>query len=393
MLQWALLRIAGFSSLVARLPSVVAAFMTVFAVLRIGARIGLRSSGVLALIVAVTPMLFRYSIEGRPYLPAFCLTSFATLQLLNLMDDPAPPALWRLCLYGLVLAGGPLVQGTAATVTIAHGLFVLTDRVLRQDRRRQTGILAAIGIGILIPAIWSLWMRGEWARSIAFNGYTFAFTFRAVAGFVKDLTSGGILCTGFLLAAAVYGYTRADILPPAKHLLALTSLTAICGALASDALAGYFSSPRQAIYCLCGLIVLAAAGWERFQSGNSRLAMLVLAGFVAVSLVKDVAIVRSRENWKTASQMLTQVVGTGFCIQPVSDVTSPLPLYSFFEPTLEARRCTALDDRVGLLHNIYTPRGDRDSAVLALRRKGYIAAGTGSSGGSTLEKFVRTRSM
>jgi hypothetical protein len=362
--------------------------------LRIGARIGLRSSGVLALIVAVTPMFFRYSIEGRPYLPAFCLTAFATLLLLEFGENPgARPALWRLGVYGLLLASGPLVQGTAATVTIAHGLFVLTDRGMRQDRSRQIAILAAIGVGVLIPVVWSLGMRGAWARAIAFNGYTFAFTFRTVAGFVKDLTSGGVVCTGLLLIAAVHGYSRADILQPAKHLLALTSLAVICGALVSDALAGYFSSPRQAIYCLCGLIVLAAAGWERFQSGNPRLAILMLGAFAAASLVKDVAVVRSKENWKTASQMLAQAVGTGFCIEPVSDVTSPLPLYSFFDPSLDARRCTASDNGVGLVYSIYTPRGDRASAVSALESEGYVAAGTVSSGGTTLAKYVKARSM
>ena len=390
MLQWAIVRIAGFSNLVARLPSIAAAFLTVFAIARIGTRIRLRSSGVLALIVAVTPMLFRYSIEGRPYLPAFCLTAFATLLLLEFIDSPAaPPSLWRLGVYGLALASGPLVQGTAATVTIAHGLFVLTDRASRQYRSRQIAILAAIGVAALIPIAWSLGMRGAWAHSIAFNGYTFAFTFRTGAGFVKDLTGGGVACTGLLLTAAVYGYGRADIPQPAKRLLALTSLTAICGALASDALAGYFSSPRQAIYCLCGLIVLAVAGWERFQSGNPRLATLVLGAFAAASLEKDVIVLRSKEDWKIASQMLTQAAGSGFCIQPVSDVTSPLPLYSFFDPSLDARRCTASNDRVGLVYSIYTPPRDRDSAASALESRGFAAAGTTVSGGTTLEKFVK----
>src|SRR5580693_3028095 len=54
-LQWALLRIAGFSNLVARLPSIAAALLTAFLIQRIGTRIGLRTSGVLAVIAAVIP--------------------------------------------------------------------------------------------------------------------------------------------------------------------------------------------------------------------------------------------------------------------------------------------------------------------------------------------------
>jgi len=390
MLQWALIRIAGFSNLVARLPAIAAALLTMFAIRRVGTRAGLRSLGIPPVSVAVVPMLFRYSIEGRPYLPAFCLTVFATLLLLELVDRPARwPQRWRLVVYGLTLASAPLVQGTAATVTIAHGLFVLTDRATRRDRGRQIPILAAIGVGILVPLAWSLGMRGAWARSIAFNGYTFAFTFHAVAGFLKDLTGGGVVCTGLLLAGAVYGYFRSGVPQPAKNLLGLTSLTAILGALASDALAGYFSSPRQAIYCLCGLIVLAAVGWERLHSSNPRSAILALGAFAAVSLAKDVSVVRSKEDWKAASRMLVQAVGTGFCIEPVSDVTSPLPLYSFFDPSLEAHRCGASDDKVGLVHSIYTPRGDHDSAAAALESKGFIAAGARASGGTTLEQYVK----
>jgi hypothetical protein len=236
-------------------------------------------------------------------------------------------------------------------------------------------------------------MRGVWARSIAFNGYTFAFTFRSLAGFLKDLTGGGLVCTALLLAAVVYGYGSADIFPPAKRLLVLTSLTAVFGALASDALAGYFSSPRQAIYCLSGLIVLAAAGWERFQSASPRLAILALGAFAAVSLQKDVTVVRSKEDWKAASQMLTEATGNGFCIEPVSDITSPLPLYSFFDSSLEARRCKPPEEKVGLVHSIYTPRRDRDSAVSALEEKGYTAAGRASAGGTTIERYLKKRKI
>jgi 4-amino-4-deoxy-L-arabinose transferase-like glycosyltransferase len=100
-MQWACMRVAGFSNFIARLPSIDAWLLTLFAILRIGTRIGIRGVGVPALIAALTPMLFRYSIEGRPYLPAFCLIAFATLLLLEFADArDGRPALWRLCLYG-----------------------------------------------------------------------------------------------------------------------------------------------------------------------------------------------------------------------------------------------------------------------------------------------------
>ena len=390
LLQWVLVRVAGFSNFIARLPSIAALFLTLFAMLRIGARIGIRGVEVLPFIVALTPMLFRYSIEGRPYLPAFCLIAFATLLLLQFAETgEGRPALWRLGVYSLMLTTAPLLQGTAASVTLAHALFVLTDRSMRRDRSRQISIINAIAASLMLPIAWSLRMRGTWAQAIAHDGYTFSFTLRTAAGFLKDLSGGGLVVTALLLGSAIYGYVAGIFPRSAKRLLGLTALTAICGAVASDALAGYFTSPRQAIYCLCGVIVLAAAGWQRFRSQYPLPAVLALGLFAAASLPKDVSVVRSKEDWKAASQMLTQAVAEGFCLDPASDLTSSLPLYSFFDPSLEAHRCGASDRKVGLYHGTYTSQADRDSAASALEIKGFVAAGTRASGGTTLEFYAK----
>lgn len=389
-MQWALIRIAGFSNLIARLPSIAALPLTIMAMLRIGTRIGIRGGVVLTLTVATIPMLFRYSIEGRPYLPAFCLTVFATLLLMQFTDKAdGRPAFWRLGVYATLLATAPLLQGTAATVTLGHAIFVLTDRAMRRDRGRQISILAAIAMSLAPPIAWSLRMRDAWAAAIAHEGDAFALTLRTAAGFVKDLTGGGLVCTLLLIAAAIYGYAWPGVPRSGKYLLGVTAVTAICGAVASDALAGYFTSPRQAIYCLGGLIVLAAAGWERFHGRYPLPAILAVSVFAAVSLAKDVSVVRSKEDWKTASQMLTQTVGRGFCVEPVSNLTAPLNLYSFFDPSLEVHRCTASDRKVGLIHSIFTPSRDRDSAVSALVSKGFVAAGTQAAGGTTLERYAK----
>jgi hypothetical protein len=87
--------------------------------------------------------------------------------------------------------------------------------------------------------------------------------------------------------------------------------------------------------------------------------------------------------------MLTQAVAEGFCLDPVSDLTSSLPLYSFFDPSLEAHRCVASDRKVGLYHSTYTSQADRDSAASVLATKGFVAAGTRASGGTTLELYEK----
>jgi len=388
LLEWAMVRAAGASNLVARVPSIAAWALMAPAMARIGARIGLRKPETAAVLAAVTPMLFRYAIEGRPYMAAFCFTAFATLALLAIIGNPGKPGTGTLCVYAALLAAGPMTQGTAVTVTLAHALFVITDGSIRRDRGRQWRLVTAIVASLVLPVAWSLTMRQAWAAAITNNGYAFDGSFRALFGFFKDITGGGVVCTGLLLAGAVFGYSKAEVHGTAKHLLGIIATVAFAGAIASDAAAGYFISPRQAIYCLCGLIPLAAAGWERMRIAQAHTAWLALSLFVAVAVGRDVSVVRSKENWKAASEIVARAVTQGFCVQPASDLNAPLDLYSFFNGSLASHRCTVHDNRVGLIYSTYTPQADRDAAASALRKRGLAVEATESAGGTTVERFT-----
>jgi hypothetical protein len=120
--------------------------------------------------------------------------------------------------------------------------------------------------------------------------------------------------------------------------------------------------------------------------------VLALSLFAAASLARDVSVVRSKEDWKAASRMLTQAAAEGYCLEAVSDLTAPLDLYSFFDPLVEAHRCKASqgENKVGLVYSTFTPAGDRDSAVSALTGKGFVAAGERASGGTKLELCVKS---
>ncbi len=387
--QWALLQATGFSSFMARVPSLVSWILTAAVCMRIGMRAGLRRPESLLLMTALTPLLFRYAIEGRPYLPAFCLTACSTLLMLEFISGPEErPATWRLGIYGASLGIAPLIQGTAATVTLAHAVFVLTENSLRRDRKRQIPFVVAIVLSLLLPVAWSLAMRNAWADSITRAGYTFAFSARSLYGFLKDLSGGGLVCTGLLTAAAVFACVRSKMLRPVKYLLGLTAATAIAGALGSDALAGYFTSPRQAIYCLCPLLVLAAAGWEETRRKYRMPAIAALGLFTVAALAKDVSIVRSKENWQAASALVTKSVDEGFCTQPASDLNTSLGLYSFFDPSIGMHKCGASDAKIALIHNTFTTPAETDGAVTALVKRGFVAAGSAQAGGTTVVHFI-----
>ncbi len=387
--QWGLLRAAGFSNFIARVPSLVAWMVTAVSFARIATRAGLRRLEALAVMAALTPMLFRYAIEGRPYLPAFCLTTFATLQLIGFIARPEErPSAWQLGMYGASLAIAPLIQGTAVTVTLAHAGFILTDGSMRRDQKRQMALAVAIVLSLMLPVAWSLAMRDAWAETIARVGYTFAFSGRSLYGFLKDLSGGGLVCTGLLFAGAVFGCVRWGAARPVKYLLVLTAFMTVIGALGSDALAGYFTSPRQAIYCLCPLVVLAAAGWQDLLNRYRIPAVAALGLFAVVAAAKDVATVRSKEDWRAASEMVSRAVEQGFCVEPASDLNASVGLYSFFDASLEAHRCHSADTKVALLYNLFTADGDRAAASSALLKRGFVAAGKTAAGGSTVERFI-----
>lgn len=386
-LQWALVRTAGFSNLIARLPSLVAWALAALAFVRIGAQAGLRRSAPVVALAAATPMIFRYAIEGRPYLPALCLTAFATLLLIEFIGDPARATPGRLSFYGLLLAAAPLVQGTAATVIVAHALFVIADPSMRGAVARRLRLTGAIFLSAVPPLLWSIHMRHAWASAIVREHDTFALSLRAALGFLKDITGAGLVGTLLLALAAGYGYARSSLRCPAKRLLAATVFTAIAGAFASDALAGYFASPRQAIYSLTGLIVLAAAGWEQLQLTRRWPALLAFVLFLAASLGKDVSVVRSKEDWKAASRMVSGAIAEGFCIEPASTLTAPLDLYWFFEPSIKTHVCSGSEKSVGLVYSSFTPRSDRAAAVSELTVKGFMPVGAETAGETTLELF------
>jgi hypothetical protein len=388
LVQWALLRIAGFSNLSARLMSIIASLITAVAMMKIGALMGIRRLVVLAVLVAMTPMLFRYSIEGRPYSLAFCLTVLATLLIMRIaVSQTAVVPRRRLLLSAMLLCGAALVQGQAIFIAIGLGLFIATDHSMRRNRRLQLAALAATGLSLPIPLWWYFIMRDAWARDIAASHLSFTLTLRTAAGFLKDLTMGGVVSSGLLLAGAVYGYARSDTPRSLRNLMGITALTAIFGALASDAHAGYFLSPRQAIYSLAGLIVLATAGAERFLRYRPTAAVLTISIFVAVSGLHDASIVRSAEDWRAASVMVEKTAREGFCIQMASEQPSPLPLYSFFAADLEKHRCAALNHSVALVYSVYTPPPDRAAAEAILDRRGLRIVGIRKSGGTTLEQF------
>jgi hypothetical protein len=291
-------------------------------------------------------------------------------------------------MYGASLGIAPLIQGTAVTVTLAHAVFVLAEGTMRRDQKRQIPFVATIVLSLVLPVAWSLAMRDAWADTITRVGYTFAFSVRSLYGFVKDLSGGGLVCTGLLAAAAVFGCMRSKMPRPVKYLLGLTAVTTIAGALASDALAGYFTSPRQAIYCLCPLIVLAAAGWEETLREHRMPAIAALGLFAVAALAKDVSIVRSKENWKSASALVTRSVDEGFCAQPASDLNASLGLYSFFNPSIGMHKCGGSDAKVALIYNTFTTHAERDGALQALVKRGFVPAGRGDAGGTTVERFI-----
>jgi len=388
-LQWALVRVAGASNFISRLPSLVAWVLAMSVIVQIGVRVRLRRVETLLVLTAATPMLFRYAIEGRPYMPAFCLTAFATLLMVGFIERPDEKPDWRrVSLYGTALGIAPMFQGTAVMVTLAHGVFVLTDRSMRRNRRRQAALTAAIAMSLVLPVAWSLMMRHYWAESIVRGGYSFALTARTAYGFLKDISGGGLVCTGLLLLGAGVAFTRSKIPGPVKYLLGLTIGITVFGAVASDAVAGYFVSARQTIYCLAGLIVLAAGGWEWVRNRSRAAALGALGLFTVAALVSDVSVVRSKEDWKAATKMVDRAIGEGFCLQPASDINAPLQVYGFFDASIEKRRCAAADRKVGLIYSTYTPVAERDEAAATLTSRGFSSEGRQTAGGSTLERFI-----
>jgi len=324
-------RALGFSAFSARLPSCIASIAACWGMALLAKRIGARWPTLYVAAFALVPLQLRYALEGRPYSEALCLSVWATVVFLRLLERET---FLDGLLYSLLIALGLYTQPYLIFVAVAHVAWALANpRVSAKARLFAVGALSVAGASF-IP--WLLYARQVWPAYPAPIVHT-PFEPRVLFLILREYLGGGYWISLPVFAAILAGVRAGMVRSSVKLLLVLMILLPIGSALLVDHLFGYFFAIRQVIFILPSVVLLAGDGIEYIGSKMGGLMATGVALLILITgIVYDVRwFTRPREDWKSATAILRQSVDNGACPLLTPDLNTQV--FLFFDPNLEHR--------------------------------------------------------
>ena len=357
-IQFVSVHLLGFSAFTGRLPSAISSVVACAGVFVLAKRMGLRRPLLATAIFALFPLQLRYAMEARPYELALCLSVWATVAFLRVVELPGSVS--RAALYGLCIAAGLFTFPYMLYVPLAH--LAWAGFVSFKAQSRQPVLTAALALGSagLVFAPWYLHSAALWRTAVAIGQLKGTITLRAVPMILRELIAGGYIGSLLILAGFVYGLRKRQDWP----LWLLYLMVPIVCAVAADAWFGYFLAIRQMIFVLAPLALLFTAGVEAMPR---RPAALLTAALLITLMVGNISFFRRpREDWRTAAVILTS--------EPCVIYSPPdsRNLYAFFVPDLQNRQCApGQQARVALAISPYEPKDSVTGRQRQLTNSGY----------------------
>ena len=374
--QFASVHLMGFSAFTGRLPSAISSVMACAGVFVLAKRMGLRWPLLAAGIFALFPLQLRYAMEARPYELALCLSIWATVAFLRVLDRPA--SVLRGALYGLSIAAGLFTFPYVLFVPLAHLAWAGLVSFRIQHRQPLIATALALGIAGLIFAPWYLHSATSWRTAVAIGQLKGTISLRAVPMILRELVAAGYIGSLLVLAGFAYGLTKRQDWP----LWLLYLMAPIVCAVAADAWFGYFLAIRQMIFVLAPLALLFTAGVEVLPR---RPAALLTAALLIALVAGNISFFRRpREDWRTAAIILASEP----CV--VYSPPDSRNLYAFFVPDLANRECApGQQPRVALAVSPYAPKNSVAERQRQLTESGYTERADFNPATPRIEVYVR----
>jgi mannosyltransferase len=356
--QFGSVHLLGFSAFTGRLPSAISSVMACAGIFVLARKLGFRWPVLAAAIFALFPLQLRYALEARPYELALCLSIWATVAFLRVVEQPGSVA--RAALYALGIAAGLFAFPYTVFVPLAH--LAWASLVSYRTTRWQPLLAAALALGIagLVFAPWYLHSAASWRTAVAIGQLKGTITLRALPMILRELVAAGYIGSLLVLAGFAYSLTRRQDWP----LWLLYLMVPIVCAVAADAWFGYFLAIRQMIFILAPLALLFTAGVEALP----RRPAAILTGALLIALIAgNISFFRRpREDWRTAAVVLESEP----CI--VYSPPDSRLLYAFFVPDLANRECASGQaPRVALAISPYAPKNSITERQRQLTESGY----------------------
>jgi mannosyltransferase len=375
-IQFASVHLLGYSAFTGRLPSAISSVIACAGVFVLARKLGLRWSLLATGIFALFPLQLRYSLEARPYELALCLSIWATVAFLRVLELPASVS--RVALYALSIDAGLFTFPYMLFVPLAH--LAWAGLVSFRTQRRQPLLTVALALGIagLIFVPWYLHSAASWRAAVAIGQLNGTISLHAAPMILRELIAAGYIGSLLVLAGFAYGLTRRQDWP----LWLLYLVVPIVCAVAADAWFGYFLAIRQMIFVLAPLALLFAAGVEALPR---RPAALLTAALLITLVVGNISFFRRpREDWRTAAVILASEP----CV--VYSPPDSRNLYAFFVPDLQNRACApGQQPRVALAISPYEPKDSVTERQRQLTDSGYTERADFNPATPRIEIYIR----
>jgi len=322
LVDFGMIRLFGYSVFIVRLPSVFFTVLTCVGMYILARQTKLRMPLLAVILYAVSPLNLRYALEARPYAQAACWSVFSTVVFLSLIRRPT---FGKAAGYGALVAAGLFTQPYSIFVPVAHLIWLLFTRSVREKSRAILLAGTAVALASLTFLPWYLKAHAAWQGAVN-SGVRFVVTGKDLLVIPHELMGTGFIGAALTGIAIVVALGWSSWYKDEKifwaHYLAIPLLLAP----ATDAFFGYFLAARQMIFVLVPISVLLIACAE------VRWAWLVPVALFIAMVYEDVHwIRRPGEGWQAAASQLKAADCSIFA--PSGTRT----LYLFFEPRL--REC------------------------------------------------------
>jgi 4-amino-4-deoxy-L-arabinose transferase-like glycosyltransferase len=321
LVDFAMIRLFGYSIFVVRLPSVLFTVLTCAGVYILARQTRLRGPLLAAILYSISPLTVRYALEARPYALAACWSVFSTVVFLSLIRQPR---LWKAGVYAVLVAAGLYSQPYSIFVPVAHLIWLVLTHSVKEKPRVVWLAGAAVALASLAFLPWFLKSHAAWQGAVQ-SGVRFAVTGKDLLVIAHELMGTGYAGAALTAIAIVVALGWSSWNRQEKLFWAVYAAIPLLLVPAADSYFVYFLAARQMIFVLVPISVLLVASIE------VRWGWLVPAALFLAMVYEDVHwIRRPGEGWQAAAAQLRAASCTLFV------PSGARTMYVFFEPQLNA---------------------------------------------------------
>ncbi len=331
LLQQGSVRLFGLSPITARLSAALASIVGAMVFIAILRRLKIGAPMLGLLVFLAVPLQFRYAVEGVGYSLGLCFCLISFWIFLRFKEAPSPA--WAAA-YAISIVLGLYSQPLVIFPALAQIVWLA-----RFGTQRQLALAAgASAAAVLVFLPWYFAQREVQQQAGSMKIVFFAWQQVRPLVLLHSATGGGYAVAIPLILLAGYGvYSQRN---SAEHLLiALTLAAAWVGPILMDGIVNYFFAPRQLLFSIPFLVLLAASGAEELRLHDRAwpsaiFAVVILGG----SLFSDYGqAVHSKDDLMVVARTAQEWIGQDGCLA----VAPPnwVAYFKFFEPGLADHKC------------------------------------------------------